>query len=212
MRTRIQRTRVHSGTAGKSRILKDWVRSQVLRAMFVPIHELEQRDFPLSLEVRPGEIDFLDENLRQEDSLHIQGSVHLRKSTRELQVKVSLTGRLSFSCDRCLSRVQWPLALDLDLTYLPADASPQEDEREISADEAEIGFYDSKGISLEEVWREQVLLSLPMRRVCQPSCQEEVLPKAASDDLADSRWTALKGFRPARSRGGESLDASRDKH
>jgi uncharacterized protein len=165
--------------------------------MFVSIHELQQRDVPLSLEIQPGEVDFLDENLQQEGALQIEGRVHLRASTGELQVKAALSGQLSFSCDRCLSRVKWPLSLDLDLTYLPADASPREDEREISSDEAEIGFYEEDGIALTDIWREQVLLALPMRRVCQPSCQEPVPAVDDSDEFVDSRWSALSGFRPA---------------
>ena len=40
----------------------------------------------------------------------------------------------------------------------------------IDAGEAEIGFYED-GLELEDILREQVLLALPMQRVCSETCK-----------------------------------------
>ena len=47
---------------------------------------------------------------------------------------------------------------------------PEEEEVKIDAGEAEIGFYED-GLELEDILREQVLLALPMQRVCSEACK-----------------------------------------
>jgi len=42
---------------------------------------------------------------------------------------------------------------------------------EVGGAETEVGFYDGDGLELSEVLREQILLSLPMQRVCGEGCK-----------------------------------------
>ena len=65
-----------------------------------------------------------------------------------------------------------------------------------------MGFYELPGLQLEDIVREQVLLQLPMQRVCSETCKgicpmcganrnetDCVMPAA---NLGDDRWMALK--------------------
>jgi uncharacterized protein len=45
------------------------------------------------------------------------------------------------------------------------------EEVEIATGETEIGFYENGGMELEDILREQVLLALPMQRVCSENCK-----------------------------------------
>jgi hypothetical protein len=77
-------------------------------------------------------------------------------------------------------------------------------EKAIDEAEAEMGFYENDGIELNDVLREFVLLSLPIKRVCSDDCkgicpvcgqnrnQSECKCQAVG---SDDRWAALKEFK-----------------
>ena len=46
-----------------------------------------------------------------------------------------------------------------------------EEEVEIDEGEAELGFYQGGGMELEDILREQILLAMPMQRVCREDCK-----------------------------------------
>jgi uncharacterized protein len=90
-----------------------------------------------------------------------------------------------------------------DLYYRPAsDVIREEEEVEIDAGEAEIGFYEGGGLELEDILREQVLLALPMQRVCSESCKGicPVCGKNRNETACDckrevdDRWGALRNL------------------
>ena len=99
--------------------------------------------------------------------------------------------------------VKTPLASDFDLIFRPQDADAEAGERAITVDETEIGYYEKNGLLLEDVVREQVLLSLPGRVLCQPDCKG-LCPRcgqnlnqslcACEETPADPRWNALAGL------------------
>jgi uncharacterized protein len=85
-----------------------------------------------------------------------------------------------------------------DLLYLPPLKAG--DERELSADDLSIGFYQDGTIDLDDVVREQVELALPMARLCTEEC-EGLCPDCGANlndaecacklNRADERWAAL---------------------
>jgi uncharacterized protein len=100
--------------------------------------------------------------------------------------------------------VERPLQAEFDLLYRPAGADASGAEHAISTSETEIGYYNGDGLSLEDVLREQVLLSLPERTLCQvdckglcPSCGQNLNTEACTCTTAkaDPRWDALSGLR-----------------
>ncbi len=91
---------------------------------------------------------------------------------------VHVRGRLSLAvgtdCGRCLERYELPVAQELDLFYLPrAAGQPQEQEEdvELTGREIVVGYYDGDRLDLGEVVREQVLLGLPLKRLCREECR-----------------------------------------
>ncbi len=96
-----------------------------------------------------------------------------------------------------------PLSGDFDLIFRPEEADADAGERSITADETEIGYYRESGLLLEDVVREQVLLSLPSRTLCTADCkglcprcgQNLNQAKCSCDEAsADPRWNALAGL------------------
>ncbi len=165
--------------------------------MFVRISDLQQRDFEFHLEINPGALALPGDPFAQDEAVRADGVVHFRAATREILVRGSLSTTVSYPCDRCLEGIRHPLQLTFDLSYLPEDASPKEDEREVGAGEIDLAFYQDDGLNLADLLREQILLDLPMRRVCDPDCGKgPVLPQVDDSGTGDPRWNALAGFRP----------------
>ena len=169
--------------------------------MFLNVSDLQHREIDFDLEIQPGELNYLDDQLLQETPLTAKGTASFRSSTREIFVRGLLTVDVSYPCDRCLERVRRSVKQEFNLLYLPEDLGPTEEEREIGSAETEIGFYQNGGLELSDVLREQVLLELPMRRVCEPACAKKVVSPVASSPEADARWKALEGFKAPRKGG-----------
>jgi uncharacterized protein len=110
---------------------------------------------------------------------------------------------LTAQCDRCLVTARFPLDAGFDLFYRPDSEIAREEEVEIDEGEAEIGFYEDGGIELEDILREQVLLALPMQRVCSDLCKG-ICPvcgrnrnETACDckvETTNDRWGALRNL------------------
>ncbi len=71
-------------------------------------------------------------------------------------------------------------------------------------DETEVGYYEGESLELAEVVREQILLWLPMRWICQEDCRGICSQCGANlnledcgcrEELADDRWEALRSMR-----------------
>ena len=100
--------------------------------------------------------------------------------------------------------VEVPLAAEFDLIFRPVGADAGTAERSISAPETEIGYYQEDSLLLEDVLREQVLLSLPVRTLCKPDCKG-LCPRcgknrnleacSCEEGSSDPRWEALAGLR-----------------
>ena len=140
--------------------------------MFLRVKELELRKIRFDETYQPGRIDFAGEDLEQSSPLHIAGSAEVvARSDGEVRVQGKYTVEMAAECDRCLGRARFPLDQSFDLFYCPMTRIAREEEVAIDEGEAEIGFYAPGGIELEDILREQVLLALPMRRVCSDACK-----------------------------------------
>jgi uncharacterized protein len=140
--------------------------------MFLSVKEMEVRKVRFDETFQPGEIDFSSDQVTQAGPLHAEGVAELLANTDgEVRIKGRLTVKMEADCDRCLARAQFPLDNAFDLFYRPSDALAAVDEVAIDEGEAEMGFYVGLGMELEDILREQILLSLPMQRVCSAECK-----------------------------------------
>jgi uncharacterized protein len=170
--------------------------------MFLSVREMELRKIRFDETFDAGQIDFAGEGLTQASPLHVAGSAELlAHSGGELRIQGRYTVEMTAECDRCLVLARFPLDSRFDLFYRPMSDIAREEEIEIDEGEAEIGFYENGGIELEEILREQVLLSLPMQRVCSEACKgicpvcgrnrNETVCDCRTEEV-DDRWGALR--------------------
>src|ERR1700689_3130694 len=174
------------------------------------IVELEREPVEFNLELKPGAIDF-GEEAKQVGELDTSGQaevIHEHRGPKEIVPDIRLKGRFAgkfeVPCARCIEPVEIPLAAEFDLIFRPVGVDAEGPEGAITASETEIGYYQGDGLLLEDVLREQVLLSLPVRTLCKPDCKG-LCPRCGvnrnsqachcDEKPGDPRWEALAGLR-----------------
>jgi uncharacterized protein len=114
---------------------------------------------------------------------------------------------VTLSCVRCLEEFSMTINenVHLDLTTEPLGFENTPGEFELSAAELEVDHIQGDGINLEEIFIEQLILSIPEHPVCSPSCKglcpECGKPRAVSGCRCEnvepaSPFAVLAGLRP----------------
>jgi uncharacterized protein len=174
--------------------------------MLITLLDLEREPLEFDLSLQPEAIDY-GPDIEQSGPLHVAGRADLIEEHRgpkevvpDIRVRAKYQGKVEVGCARCLEPVEHALEGDFDLIFRPLGVDAGSDDHSISASETEIGYYHKSGLVLEDVLREQVLLSLPARTLCQQDCKG-LCPRCGqnlnSDTCAceaapaDPRWSAL---------------------
>jgi uncharacterized protein len=144
-------------------------------------------------------------DLEDKDS-KLLGQTALRfRATREgeeVLLRGQITASVQFDCDRCLTRFSIPVTQTFDLLYVPASpARNAHEEHELKDDDLSIAYYQGQVIPLDDLVREQIQLTLPMTRWCQPNCRG-LCPECGANlnegscsctaEQLDPRWSALR--------------------
>lgn len=149
-------------------------------------------------------------DVRQSSPLHVQGSaerIEEHRGPKDVVDDIRLRGRFAANfellCARCLEPIKHHAEEHFDLIFRPAGTDAQQGERSISEAETEIGYYEDSGLVLEDAVREQVLLSLPDRSLCQPDCKGlcpscggnlNEVACSCGEAKVDPRWSALQNL------------------
>ena len=172
--------------------------------MFLSIKDMEIRKVRFDETFQPGSIDFSDAEIRQVTPLHAEGSATLLAHTDgEVRIRGGFQVQMEAECDRCLGKAIFPLDSSFDLFYRPMSYIAREEEVGIDEGEAEIGFYEGAGLAVADIVKEQVLLNLPMQRVCSEACKG-ICPVCGANrnevdcqcevKPVDDRWQALRNL------------------
>jgi uncharacterized protein len=117
----------------------------------------------------PGTLDYHGADFRQAAPVRVDAVAELVGS--EIRIRGRVGTSLEACCDRCLASVAIPVEQDFDLCYRPVSTIARTEEVELPEDELEVGFFSGDGIELADVVTEQVILSVPMKVVCQTDCR-----------------------------------------
>jgi uncharacterized protein len=100
---------------------------------------------------------------------------HLALSGEGLvQVNGRLVARLGLTCGRCLEPFALALDVPLELVYVPQSTvagAGDEDEVALSDRDMIVAYYEGERLDLGEMVREQLLLSLSLKRLCREDCR-----------------------------------------
>jgi len=150
---------------------------------------------------QPDELGSFDERVQVSAPVNVTGKVRLAGA--EVFVNGHIETRAQVACDRCLKPIELPVETDFDLQYITG--TDYESSRAVELTEAEmaVSVFDGDVIDVDEIVKEQILLAVPTRMLCQPDCKG-LCPDCGIDknkgdcvcgtDEVDPRWAALKNL------------------
>ena len=178
--------------------------------MLITLLDLEREPVHFDLTIPPGAIDY-GEEATQTSPLAVKGLADLLREHRgpkeivpDIRTRAAWSGEFEAPCARCLDPVRHSLSGDFDLLFRPLGIDAGPPERALIPPETEIGYYQEGGLVLEDVLREQVLLTLPVRTLCRPDwkglcprCGRNLNSEPCTCEAtpADARWSALSDLR-----------------
>lgn len=172
-------------------------------------------DEPLEIDetIAPEALDY-GPDIRQVSPMPVKGQADLliehrseergaSSQVHDIRLRANYRAEFEILCARCVDPVPRTLEGDFDLIFRPSAADSESGEHSITPDETEIGYYEESGLLLEDVVREQVLLSLPTRTLCKEDCKglcprcgrnQNLEPCTCEQTPSDPRWNALAGL------------------
>jgi uncharacterized protein len=107
-----------------------------------------------------------------------------RSDDNSVHVRGRFRAALDLECHRCVERFTFGVDQDVDLFYLPhhpgAARDEEEDEVELDDHDMVVAYHDGQRVDLGEMVREQLFLSLPMKRLCRDECKGRC-PRCGAD-------------------------------
>ena len=147
-----------------------------------------------------GHLTLEDDRARLTGPAEVEGSIEQEGGRARLRGKVSALAELD--CDRCLRPLPVTIAVNFDVEYLPG-GDYERQFAELQEDDLDQSIFDGKEIDIDDLVREQVILSLPARALCREDCKG-LCPVCGIDKnskdcecesrLGDPRWAALKNL------------------
>lgn len=184
-------------------------RGPTLDTVLITPLDLQNEHLEFRESIAAGAIEYAPDT-RQVGPLPVTGRADLIEEHRgpqeivdDIRIRAGYQGEFEILCARCLEPVQTPLKGSFDLLFRPEGADAESGERAITEDETEIGYYGKQGLLLEDVVREQVLLTLPGRTLCKEDCKGlcahcgqdlNIADCNCNQTVADPRWNALAGL------------------
>ncbi len=101
--------------------------------------------------------------------VHVQGS--LSKVGREVLLKGSVSTEMEMICSRCLEPLKYQIRSRVSSRYVPGqEAGSQDTDIELHTSDIEVEYYSDGRIDLTQAVYDQMMLSLPLARLCREDC------------------------------------------
>lgn len=105
----------------------------------------------------------------------VQARIALERRGERVLLQGELAGRVRLRCDRCLEAYEFDLAhefrIDLELIDTETAMASGEAEHACQDSEMDMIFLEKPLVDLGEILAQQVILTLPAKRLCREECQ-----------------------------------------
>jgi uncharacterized protein len=170
--------------------------------MRIELENLEGGKGSFAHTYQPDELDLMDDRLRLEQPASVTGRI--RTSGSEARVSGKIDARVEVGCDRCLKALEVPVSAKFALEYITGQEYESTHVAELSTEEMAVSVFDGETIDVDEIVREQILLAVPDRALCNDDCKG-ICSNCGTDlnsgncncesSEIDPRWEALKKFK-----------------
>jgi len=145
----------------------------VEKTLHINLKTIPETGLPVAIDLGPewfGRWHTADPDLEFADA-RITGVVHLSKHGHDILVRGSLAGPMELACGRCLESFAAPAAIDFDLLLVPGPATASAGEEELSRTDLDLDYYTGEIVDLETLLREQIILMMPLKPLCDEACK-----------------------------------------
>jgi len=170
--------------------------------MRIELENLEDGTGSFAHTYQPEELNLVDERVRVTEPISVNGRV--TKSGSEVDVSGRVETRVNVECDRCLKTLEMPVSAGFKLQYITGQEYQNSRAAELTADEMAVSVFDGEAIDVDEIVREQILLSVPDRALCDENCSgicsicgtnlNDGSCECKSSEV-DPRWAGLKNLK-----------------
>ncbi len=120
--------------------------------------------------------------------------LRITKSDRGYKVFLSILGEVELECSRCLELFYKDISQEKEKSL---EYYPREENLSLSPEDLEVSFMDEPDIlNVEELVREEIILSIPMKPLCSPECKGVSHPAFIINETEprDPRFAILKNL------------------
>ncbi|HHJ65086.1 MAG TPA: DUF177 domain-containing protein [Aquifex aeolicus] len=157
---------------------------------------LNLRDIFERFDVFEGSFTIPPENLRLPADLGeirepVRVYVVIRKDRNGYAVSIDMEGNVELECSRCLEPFSKDLPRHLEKHI---ESYPREEHVVLSQEDLDVSFMEEPDtVNVEELVREEIILSIPMKPLCRPDCGGFHLADLfEKESPADPRFAILK--------------------
>jgi uncharacterized protein len=169
--------------------------------MRIELERLEGRKGDFAHVYQPDELNPIDERVTLIEPAAVTGKVNL--AGNEVFVNGQIDTRVQVECDRCLQTVELPVNAVYQLEYISGSDYESIQAAELTEAEMLVSVFDGGAIDVDEIVKEQLLLTVPTRLLCREDCKG-ICPECGIDrntgecscvtEEIDPRWAALKNL------------------
>lgn len=100
----------------------------------------------------------------------VKAHLEVAKAHSEVIVAGNLSTDLELECSRCLKKYKHVMDVPVHVVYHPMEEIGT-DRHELKDDEMDTGFYQGEELDLQELIREQIMLNIQMKPLCDENCK-----------------------------------------
>ena len=101
----------------------------------------------------------------------VQAQLKIKKVGIEIVVNGNILTTAELQCSRCLKDFKRKLSFPFEAIFHPIAQLKEEEKHELDVEELDMGFYAKDELDLFDIIKEQVMLNLPMKALCNDFCK-----------------------------------------
>lgn len=117
------------------------------------------------------DIIFKETIISDDTSFLAQAQMKINKTYREVLISGDIKADVELQCSRCLKDFKLTMTIPFDVVYNPVDELKNEERYELKQDELDMGFYSGDELDISELIKEQIILNIPMKPLCNELCK-----------------------------------------
>lgn len=167
--------------------------------MLIELASLERQGGKFAHSYAPGELDLNDERIKVAEPPRVSGRI--QQSDAKVTVSGKVEAKLQLECDRCLKAMSVLASTEFKVEYVTPEVYQAGQAAELLDEDLTLSVFDGAVIDVDDLVREQLLLTLPAQVLCQDECKG-LCPVCGGDrnlkncncqeaDI-DPRWAGLK--------------------